>query len=240
MADSARRPVCVVIGVGPGLGAALARRFAAEYAVALVARGEDKLSALAKEIEKGGGKALAVSADVAKAAGIAAAFDKIRRELGEVDALLYNAAMRPFGKLMDTKPSTFENTWRVTTFGAFLAAQEVVPAMLKRGSGVDHLHRRDRGRKTLPDFSRLRAGEIRDARAGAGDGARPAAAGHSRCVRQRRRRHRHAGIRERFPQLTADDMLKPSAIAETYWHLAHQHRSAWSHDVDVRPFKEKW
>ncbi len=136
MADSAGRPVCVVIGVGPGLGAALARRFATEYAVALVARGEDKLSALAKEIEKGGGKALAVSADVAKAADIAAAFDKIRRELGEVDALLYNAAMRPFGKLMDTKASTFENTWRVTTFGAFIAAQEVVPAMLKRGSGV--------------------------------------------------------------------------------------------------------
>ena len=50
--------------------------------------------------------------------------------------LLYNAAMRPFGKLMDTKPNTFENTWRVTTFGAFLAAQEVVPAMLKRSSGT--------------------------------------------------------------------------------------------------------
>ena len=83
-----------------------------------------------------GGKALAVSADVAKGGDISAAFDKIRRELGDVDALLYNAAMRPFGKLMDTKSSTFENTWRVSTFGAFLAAQEVVPAMLKRGNGT--------------------------------------------------------------------------------------------------------
>ena len=79
MADSARRPVCVVIGVGPGLGASLARKFAGEYAVALVARGEDKLAALAKEIENGGGKALAVSADVAKAADISGAFEKIRR-----------------------------------------------------------------------------------------------------------------------------------------------------------------
>src|SRR5579863_7026338 len=91
MAESNRRPVCAVIGVGPGLGAALARRFAAEYAVALVARGEDKLASLAKEIENAGGKALAVSADVSKAADITSAFEKIRRQLGEVDALLYNA-----------------------------------------------------------------------------------------------------------------------------------------------------
>ncbi len=194
MAESDRRPVCAVVGVGPGLGAALARRFATEYAVALVARGEDKLVSLAKEIENAGGKALPVSADVAKAADITGAFDQIRRELGDVDALLYNAAMRPFGKLMDTKPSTFENTWRVTTFGAFLAAQEVVPAMLKRGSGVII-------------FTGATAG---------------------------------IAIRERFPQITEDAMLKPAAIAETYWHLAHQDRSAWSHDVDVRPFKEKW
>src|SRR6202051_1713696 len=99
MAESNRRPVCAVVGVGPGLGVALARKFAEEYAVALVARGADKLASFAKEIEAGGGKALAVAADVAKSEDISAAFDKIRSELGEVDALLYNAAMRPFGKL---------------------------------------------------------------------------------------------------------------------------------------------
>ena len=78
MANS-NRPVCAVVGVGPGLGAALARRFGKEYAVALIARGEDKLVALAKEIEGAGGKALAVPADVSKAADITAAFDKVRR-----------------------------------------------------------------------------------------------------------------------------------------------------------------
>src|SRR5258708_9385294 len=136
MAESNRRPICAVVGVGPGLGAALARRFAKEYAVALVARGADKLTSLAKEIEADGGKALAVAADVAKPEDIGAAFEKIQRELGDVDALLYNAAMRPFGKLMDTKPSTFENTCRVTTFGAFIAAQAVLPPLLKRCAGV--------------------------------------------------------------------------------------------------------
>ena len=68
MAESNRRPVCAVVGVGPGLGAALARRFSKEYAVALIARGEDKLIGLAKEIETAGGKAIPVSADFSKPA----------------------------------------------------------------------------------------------------------------------------------------------------------------------------
>jgi len=240
MAASNRRPVCAVIGVGPGLGAALARRFAKQYVVALVARGEDKLTALAKEIESLGGKAVPVSADVAKAADIAAAFDKIRREIGDVDALLYNAAMRPFGKLMETKPSTFENTWRVNAFGAFLAAQQVVPAMLTRGSGAII-------------FTGATAGVKPFATSAAFGPAKFAMRGLAQVMARDLQPHGiHVAyvnvdgaidmpfIRERYPQLNADDMLKPSAIAETYWHLAHQDRSAWSHEVDVRPFKEKW
>jgi len=208
--------------------------------VALVARGEDKLTALAEEINSARGKAIPVSADVAKATDITAAFDKIRRELGDVDVLLYNAAMRPFGKLMDTKPSTFENTWRVNAFGAFLSAQEVVPAMLKRGSGAII-------------FTGATAGVKPFATSAAFGPAKFALRGLAQVMARDLQPHGiHVAyvnvdgaidmpfIRERFPQLTADDMLKPSAIAETYWHLAHQDRSAWSHDVDVRPFKEKW
>ncbi|HEV2171041.1 MAG TPA: SDR family NAD(P)-dependent oxidoreductase [Candidatus Binatus sp.] len=240
MAESNRRPVCVVIGVGPGLGAALARTFAKEYAVALVARGEDKLVSLAKEIELAGGKALAVSADVSKASDITAAFDRIRRELGEVDALLYNAAMRPFGKLMDTKPSTFENTWRVSTFGAFLAAQEVVPAMLKRGSGAIIFTGATAGIKPFPTSAAFGPAKF---------ALRGLAQVMARDLQPQGIHVAYVNvdgaldmpaIRERFPQLTDDSLLKPAAIADTFWHLAHQDRSAWSHDVDVRPFKEKW
>ncbi len=240
MAESNRRPVCAVVGVGPGLGIALARRFAEKYAVAMVARGADKLATFAKEIEAGGGRALAVAADVAKAEEIGVAFEKIRRELGDVDALLYNAAMRPFGKLMDTKPSTFENTWRVTTFGAFIAAQAVVPSMLKRGGGVII-------------FTGATAGIKPFATSAAFGPAKFAMRGLAQVMgRDLQPQGIHVAyvnidgaidmpaIRERFPQLSDDDMLKPSAIAETYWNIAHQDRSAWSHDVDVRPFKEKW
>ena len=130
------KKVATIIGVGPGLGAALARRFAADYAVALVARNAEKLIELAREISAAGGTSLVVPADVSKEQEIVGVFERIRRELGDTEVLLYNAAMRPFGTLMETKPSTFENTWRVSSFGAFLAAQQVVPAMLKKGRGM--------------------------------------------------------------------------------------------------------
>jgi len=234
------KKVAVVVGVGAGLGNALARRFAKEYAVALVARGGDKLAGFAKEIEAEGGRAIAVPADMSKAADIESAFARIRGELGEIDVLLYNAAMRPFGKLMDTKPSTFENTWRVTTFGAFLCAQQVIPAMLKKGAGAIIITGATAGIKpfaTSAAFGPAKFAVRGLAQVMARDlqpqGIHVAYVNVDGAIDM-------PAIRERFPQIKDEDMLKPSAIAETYWHIAHQDRSAWSHDVDVRPFKEKW
>src|SRR5215470_1404420 len=136
MSTTQAQKVAVVVGVGAGLGAALARRFAGDYAVALMARDRAKLEGFASQIAASGGRAIAVPVDVSKPDAIGAAFERTRRELGDVDVLLYNAAMRPFGRLMETKPSTFETTWRVNAFGAFLCAQEVVPAMLRMERGV--------------------------------------------------------------------------------------------------------
>ena len=234
------RKVAVVVGVGAGLGNALAQRFAKEYAVALVARGADKLAGFAREIETQGGRALPVSADVSKAADIEAAFARIRAELGEVDVLLYNAAMRPFGKLMETKPSTFENTWRVTTFGAFLCAQQVVPGMLKKGAGAIIITGATAGIKPFPTSAAFGPAKF---------AVRGLAQVMARDLQPQGIHVAYVNvdgaidmpaIRERFPQIKDENMLKPSAIAETFWHVAHQDRSAWSHDVDVRPFTEKW
>src|ERR1700674_527425 len=238
--STTQKPVAVVIGVGPGLGAALARRFAATYTVAIVARNADYLAKVAGEIAASGGRAHPVPADTADESAIVAAFEIIRRELGDPEVLIYNAAMRPFGRLMETKPSTFENTWRVNAFGAFLCSQQVVPAMLKAGRGTII-------------FTGATAGVRPFATSAAFGPAKFALRGLAQVMaRDLQPQGIHVAyvnvdgaidmpaIRERFPQLGEDDMLKPSAIAETYWHLAHQDRSAWSHDVDVRPFKEKW
>ena len=234
------KKVAAVVGVGAGLGNALARRFAKEYAVALVARGADKLTGFAKEIERDGGKALVVPADVSKAAEIEDAFARIRSELGEVDVLLYNAAMRPFGRLLETKPSTFENTWRVTTFGAFLCAQQVVPPMLAKGAGVIIITGATAGVKPFPTSAAFGPAKF---------AVRGLAQVMARDLQPQGIHVAYVNvdgaidmpfIRQRFPQIKDEDMLKPSAIAETFWHLAHQDRSAWTHEVDVRPFKEKW
>ena len=234
------KKVAAVVGVGAGLGNALARRFAKEYAVALVARGADKLTGFAKEIEGEGGKALVVPADVSKASEIEEVFARIRGELGDVDVLLYNAAMRPFGRLLETKPSTFEDTWRVTTFGAFLCAQQVVPPMLAKGAGVIIITGATAGVKPF-------------ATSAAFGPAKFAVRGLAQVMaRDLQPKGIHVAyvnvdgaidmpfIRQRFPQIKDEDMLKPSAIAETFWHVAHQDRSAWTHEVDVRPFKENW
>lgn len=232
--------IATIIGVGPGLGASLARRFAAEYAVALIARQEDQLAVFGRQIHDAGGIALTVSADVSKEQEILIAFERIRRELGETDVLIYNAAMRPFGTLMETKPATFERTWRVGVFGAFLAAQQVVPAMLEKERGVIL-------------FTGATAGVKPFATSAAFGPAKFAMRGLAYVMaRDLGPKGIHVAwinidgaidtpfIRQRFPQIKDEDMLTPSAIAETYWHLAHQDRSAWTLDIDMRPFKEKF
>ena len=240
MPESAHTKVAVVVGVGPGLGAALARRFAAEYAVALMARTPELLASVAAEIEAHGGRALQVPTNVAAGAEIEAAFATIRRELGEPEVLLYNAAMRPFGRLLETKPSTFENTWRVTTFGAFLCSQQVVPAMLA-------------ARKGTIVFTGATAGIRPFATSAAFGPAKFAMRGLAQVMaRDLGPQGIHVAyvnvdgaidtpfIRQRFADIKNEDMLKPDAIAETYWHLAHQDPSSWTQELDVRPFKEKF
>ena len=236
----AKKPVAVVVGVGAGLGAALARRFASAYTVALVARGAGKLEELTGEIKAAGGQAVAVPADVSKAGEIEAAFARIREEIGETDVLLYNAAMRPFGRLMETKPSTFENTWRVGAFGAFLCSQAVVPEMLARKSGVILFTGATAGIKPFPTSAAfgpakfaLRGLAQVMARDLGPQGIHVAYINVDGPIDM-------PAIHQLRPNIEQEDMLAPSAIAETYWHLAHQHRSAWTQELDVRPFKEKF
>jgi NAD(P)-dependent dehydrogenase (short-subunit alcohol dehydrogenase family) len=240
MPDTNSKRVAVVVGVGAGLGAALARRFAESYRVALIARKREYLDGLAAEIKGRGGDALAVPANVTGTDEVEKAFASIRRELGAVDVLLYNAAMRPFGRLMETKPSTFENTWRVNAFGAFLCSQQIVPAMIEAGRGTII-------------FTGATAGVKPFATSAAFGPAKFAMRGLAQVMaRDLGPKGVHVAyvnvdgpidmpfIRQMRPDAKEDDLLKPAAIAETYWHVAHQDRSAWTQEIDVRPFKENF
>jgi NAD(P)-dependent dehydrogenase (short-subunit alcohol dehydrogenase family) len=128
--------VCVVVGVGEGLGAALAQRFAAGYKVALIARSGEVIGKIASEIKDGGGVALPIESDATVESQIASAHEQIHRELGPVEILIFNGGRRPMGRLLETTPEVFEQTWRLHTFGAFLWSRQVVPQMLARGGGT--------------------------------------------------------------------------------------------------------
>jgi NAD(P)-dependent dehydrogenase (short-subunit alcohol dehydrogenase family) len=234
------KPVTVVTGVGPGLGAALVRRFARDYAVAMAARSADYLKSLASEIESSGGEALAFPADVADRGQIEAVFKQIRERLGDPEILLYNAGSGNWGNILEITPEQFEATWRVNSYGAFLAAKATAPAMITRGKGVML-------------FTGATAGVKAGPKSAAFGPAKFAMRGLAQSLsRDLGPRGIHIAwinvdgvidiprVRERMPNINPDDLLKPAAIAETYWHLAHQDRSSWTMELEVRPFKEKF
>jgi NAD(P)-dependent dehydrogenase (short-subunit alcohol dehydrogenase family) len=241
MSESAKSDkVCVVVGVGEGLGAALALRFAAGYKVALIARSPEVIGKSAGEIKSAGGIALPIQSDATIETEIADAYNRIKRELGPVEILIYNGGRRPMGRLMDTTPKVFEETWRLHTFGAFLWARQVVPEMLSRGSGAILITGATAGVRPWPTSAGFAPAKF---------AVRGLAEVMSRDLHPQGIHVAYVNVdggidmpvlRKFRPETKDEDLLKPSAIADAFWYLAHQDRSAWSHELDVRPFKEKF
>jgi NAD(P)-dependent dehydrogenase (short-subunit alcohol dehydrogenase family) len=112
--------VAAVLGVGPGLGAALARRFAGEgFAIAMMARREDSLARIRQDIVNDGGTALPVSTDATDADSVAAAFKRVRDELGDPEVLVYNAGAFQMGGVLEISPAQFDESFRANCAGAF-------------------------------------------------------------------------------------------------------------------------
>ena len=237
---SASSPVAVVVGVGAGLGAALARRFAQGYRVALVARTADLTRTLAAEIRSAGGIALPVEGDATIPTQVSAVYERIGGELGTPEVLIYNGGRRPFGVLVETTPEVFEETWRVHAFGAFLWARQVVPAMLARHKGAILITGATAGIKPWPNSAAFGPAKF---------AVRGLAQVMSRDLHPQGIHVAYVNVdgaidmplvRQFLPQAKDEDLLKPTAIADAFWFLAHQDPSAWSHELDVRPFKEKF
>jgi NAD(P)-dependent dehydrogenase (short-subunit alcohol dehydrogenase family) len=234
----AQKKVAVVTGVGPGLGASLARRFATEYAVAIIARRESYLRSLGDEIRAAGNVVLEVPADIGKREPIEAAFKKIRAELGAPEVLLYNAGGGTWGTITDVTPEQFEDSWRTNAYGAFISARECAPDMIANGRGVMLFTGATAGVKAGPNSISFGPGKF---------AMRGLAQSLARSLGPKGIHVAWINVdgaidipTRKIPGLKAEDMLAPDAIAETYWHLAHQHRSSWTMELEVRPFKEKF
>jgi NAD(P)-dependent dehydrogenase (short-subunit alcohol dehydrogenase family) len=235
--EASSNKVCVVVGVGEGLGAALARRFADRYRVALIARSPEIITKIAAEIRAAGGVALPLQSDATVQEQIAAAYERITRDLGAVEILIYNGGRRPIGRLMETSPEVFENTWRLHTLGAFLWARQVVPAMLTQGSGSILITGATAGVRPWPNSAAFAPAKF-------------AVRGLAQVMaRDLHPQGIHVGyinvdggidmplLRRFRPEAQEEDLLKPAPIAEAFWYLAHQDRSTWTHELDVRPFR---
>ena len=240
MASKSEKGVAAVVGVGEGLGAALALRFAAAYKVALIARRANVIGKVADEIAFGSGVGLPIQSDATIEAEIAAAHERIERELGPLDILIYNGGRRPMGRLMETTPQVFEETWRLHTLGAFLWARQVVPGMIERGRGTILITGATAGIRPWPTSAAFAPAKF---------AVRGLAEVMSRDLHPQGIHVAYVNVdggidmpmlRKFLPNANDEDLLKPSAIADAFWYLAHQDKSAWSHELDVRPFKEKF
>jgi len=236
------RKVAVVLGVGPGLGAAAARRFAREgFALGLMARGQDKLTPIQTAIEKAGGTALSIPTDATDPASVAAAFKLVRDRLGApAEVLVYNAGAFQLGGILDVTPEQFEYCWKANCYGGFLAARQVLPDMVKRGRGTILLTGATAALRGSARFACLAVGKF---------GLRALAQSLAREFGPQGIHAAHVIIDGQIdgprPRATAPDrarrtMLSPEAIAETYWQLHAQDATAWTLELDVRPAVEKF
>ena len=229
--------VCVVAGVGPGTGLACVKRFAeGGYAVAMLARNRERLAAWEGEIAHTTG----IPCDVTDRESVAEAFEQIRDRLGPVDALVYNAAMGVFAEFMDLDPAAMERNFQINTMGLVHTGQQAAGDMLERGAGaivVTGNTSARRGKAHYAGFAPTKAAQRILAESMA-RGLGPKGVHVSYLVID-------AVIsvpwtRERWPDAPDDFFCMPEDIAHTAWHLAHQPKSAWTFEADIRPFGETW
>ncbi|MEY2527715.1 MAG: hypothetical protein QOE73_2486 [Verrucomicrobiota bacterium] len=229
--------VALVTGVGPGLGAAIARRFAREgFRVGLIARSSEFIGQLANKLSKTYEPALAVTADIGSAREISVALARVRSELGPITVLVHNASAASGSGVAGTTAEQFEQSWRVTALGAFLCARELAPDMVAAGNGA-----------------MLFTGATSSVRGGgwlAFSSAKFALRGLVQSLaRELWPKGVHVahvvvdGLINADAELTenvAKDSLEPDAMADVYWHLAQQERSAWTLELDLRPNGEQF
>ena len=233
--------VALVIGVGPGLGSAVARRFAREgCAVALVARSEERLRPVQEAIVAAGGTALSVPCDATDPDATARAVEQVRASLGPPEVLVYNAGAFVRGEVADLDPDGFEQAWRANCFGAFLAARLVVPEMRRLGRGTILLTGATASLRGGAGFSALAVGKF---------GLRALAQSLARENGAHGIHVAHVVVdgqidlertRRALPDRPAESFLSPDALADVYWSLHRQDRTTWTHEIDVRPAGEKF
>lgn len=232
--DIPKYKIALIVGAGEGLSASLTRLFSREgIRVALGARSIEKLGALCNETG-----ARAYACDATKAEDVARLFGLVEREIGTPDLVVYNASGRSRGPFVELVPSEVQQAIAVSAFGGFLVAQEAAKRMLPNKKGAILFTGASASVKGYAQSAPFAMGKF---------ALRGLAQSMARELSPQGIHVAHfvidGGIRSAarpVPDDRPDSLLDPDAIAETYWHVLHQHRSAWSWEVEVRPWVENF
>src|SRR3954469_9205485 len=228
----------LVAGAGPGLGKSVAKRFAREgYTVALAARNAERLSALAVEIN-----ASAFPADLTNESEVANLFQQVEKRLGTIEAVAFIAATRVQGPFAELAAADFEKVWRQSCLSGFLVGREAARAMLPRARGsviFTGASGSTRGRAHFAAFAAAKGGMRFMAQSMARElgpkGIHVATVLIDGAIASERMWREYP---ERMSALGADGALPPEAVADAYWQLHCQPRSAWTFEVDLRPWTQ--
>lgn len=241
------RRAALIVGAGEGIGAALARAFAAAaYDVCLVRRPRhaDALEKLATTIREGGGAAHAFPADARDEEAMVSVFDRIEREVAPLEVVIFNIGANVSFPIADTTAQVFRKVWEMACYAGFLTGREAAKRMAPRGGGTIIFTGATASLRGAASFSAFASAKM---------GLRAIAQSMARELGPRNIHVAHVVvdgavdgefIRSQLNDAAAlqaeDAILDPDAIAAAYLALHRQPRSAWTHELDLRPWKETW
>ena len=246
--ESGKSGVALLVGAGDAIGAAVARRFAAGgYRVCVARRDAEKSRSVMQEIVASGGRARAIGTDVRSEETVQALFAQVESELGPVEVCLFNAGANVKAPLIETSGRLFFKAWELACYGGFLPGREAARYMVPRGRGTI-----------------LFTGATASVRGGSGFAAFAAAKFGLRAVAQSMARelapknihvahliidgaidseaiHRRlSAATGTMPDRPPDSLIQTRSVAEAYWALHNQARDGWTHELDIRPYVERW
>jgi NAD(P)-dependent dehydrogenase (short-subunit alcohol dehydrogenase family) len=245
MAAGASSRVALVIGAGEATGGAIARRFAREgYTACVTRRNADKLAPLVVEIARAGGRARAYGSDARREEQVVELVQAIERDVGLIEVCVFNVGGNVRFAIRDTTARVYTKVWEMAALAGFLAGREAAKVMVPRQRGTILF---------TGATASLRGGKGFAAFAGAKHALRALAQSMARELGPEGIHVAHVVvdgaidtpfIRDNFPERYAlkerAGILDPEAIAESYWQLHCQPRSAWTHELDLRPWMESW
>ena len=248
MTEIAKSGVALLVGAGDAIGAAVARRFAAGgYRICVARRDAEKSRSVVQEIMRSGGTAQAVGTDVRNEEAVQALFGEVETELGPVEVCLFNAGANIKAPLIETSGRLFFKAWELACYAGFLTGREAARYMVPRGRGTILF---------TGATASLRGGSGYAAFAAAKFGLRGVAQSMARELAPKNIHVAHLiidgaidseAIHRRFsaatgtmPDLPPDSLIRTSSVAEAYWALHNQSRDGWTHELDIRPYSERW